>query len=218
MLEIYGSPLSSPANKVCYVASFLQIPYQYHAISLAKGEHRTEEYLKINQYAKVPAINDDGFCLAESNAIIRYLADKHQSNLYPKELQQRALVDQWIDFATQHVMLASSKIMFNTYFYKMANIAQDERSLQDGHLFLNQYLPIVEHQLSKHPYMTGEQITLADIVMLAGLDTAELINIDLTVYSSINNWRKKLMSEKFYQDIHVSYVDTFNKLLSKQAA
>lgn len=217
MLHIYGTPLSSPTNKVRYIANYLHVPYEFHLINLATGEHHNPEYLQINPYGRVPAIDDDGFKLAESNAIIRYLADKNQSNIYPKELKQRALVDQWLDYASMHVMLALGRIMFNTYFYKFANTPQDERSLQDGRKFIAQYLPIIENQLAKHSYITGELFTLADIGLLAALDTAELANVDLHPYASITTWRKKLIQEAFYKDCHESYTTTFNRILEKAA-
>src|SRR5579883_873877 len=94
MLQIYGTPLSSPTNKVRYVANYLGIPYDFHRVNLAAGEQRKPEFMKINPLGKIPAIQDEGFTLAESNAIIRYLATKNNSNLYPTDLQQRALVDQ----------------------------------------------------------------------------------------------------------------------------
>src|SRR5258708_7209015 len=136
MLHIYGFPLSSPTNKICFVANYLQIPYEYHHINLREGEHRTPEYLNINPYGKIPAIDDEGFKLGERNAIICYLASKQKSELYPQDLQRRALVDQWLDFASQHVATATARIMFNLYFYKMAKTPQDERSLEDGRRFI----------------------------------------------------------------------------------
>lgn len=213
MLHIYGSPLSPPTNKVRYLANYLHTPYEFHLVNLATGEHRKSEFLKINLYGKVPALDDDGFKLAESNAIIRYLANKQESILYPHELKPRALVDQWLDFISQHVATASSKILFNTYFYQLAGVAIDERSLQDGHQFLEQYLPIIEKQLINHPYVNGEAMTLADISLLSALDACEVIKINLSLYSHLENWRKNLMKQAFYTDCHESYTATFNKLL-----
>lgn len=212
MLTIYGLPVSSPSNKVRYVANYLKLPYAFHRVNLGNGEHKTPEYLKLNPLGRVPAIDDNGFHLAESNAIIRYLADKQQSDIYPKDLQQRALVDQWIDYASQHVMLALGRIMFNTYFYKFAKAERDERSLQDGRKFINQYLPVVEQQLAKNRYIAGKEFTLADIVMLAALDTCELSDVDLSAYTHITTWRNKLMKEDFYQQCHESYTAAFKQM------
>jgi glutathione S-transferase len=215
MLHIYGSPLSSPTNKVRYVVNYLDVPNEFHIINVGAGEHGKLEFLKINPFGKIPAIDDNGFMLAESNAIIRYLADKQQSVIYPRDLQQRALVDQWIDYASQHIALATSKIMLNTYFYKLFNIEKDERSLQDARHFLGKYIPVVEQQLSYHEYITGKLITLADFALLSALDVCEMSQVDLPSYSHISAWRKKLMSELFYQACHENYAATYNKIMAK---
>lgn len=213
MLTIYGSPLSSPTNKVRYVANYLKLSYEFKFINLGAGDQRQPEYLKINPYGRIPAINDDGFKLAESNAIIRYFADKQNSPIYPKELHQRALVDQWIDYSSQHVLLALSRIMFNTYFYTYAGVEKDERSLQDGRKFIYQYLPVLEDQLKNNTYIAADVLTLADIAMVAALDVVELSGIDLSPYPQLEKWRKKLMAASFYQDCHESYTASFNKII-----
>ncbi len=218
MLHIYGTLLSSPTNKVRYVANYLEIPYEFHSMNLAASEQHKPEFLKINPLGKVPAINDHGFTLAESNAIIRYLANKQQSPLYPQDLQQRALVDQWLDYASMHIMMALSKIAFNTYFYKMINTPIDERSLQDGHKFIASYLPHLESQLTSTPFIAGKTITLADIALLAALDTAEVCHVDLSSFSHLTAWRKKLMGEKFYRDCHESFTTVFKKIVAQREA
>ena len=215
MLHIYGSMLSSPTNKVRYLVNFLQLPYEFHPVNLGAKEHRQPEFLKINPFGRIPAIDDNGFKLAESNAIIRYLAAKSQSTIYPDDLQQRALIDQWIDFSSAHVLLALNKIMFNTYFYKFAGIPQDMHALRDGQQLINQFLPIIENQLTHSTYLLNNTFTVADIAMLAALDVAECCQVDLTAFSHLTEWRKKLMGENFYSSVHSSYADMFNNILSQ---
>lgn len=215
MLQIYGSPLSSPSNKVCYVANYLNIPYELHFVNIGAGDQRKPEFLKINAFGKIPAIDDGGFTMGESNAIIQYLCSKQPSSLYPQDIKQRAVIDSWIEYSSQHVMLATSKIMFNTYFYKIANVAKDERSLQDGRQWLDKYLPVIEQQLTKTPYLAGKEITLADIAMIAALDTCEVTQVDLSAYTHLVAWRKKMMGEAFYTKQHENYAVAFNKMMSK---
>jgi glutathione S-transferase len=217
MLKIYGMPLSSPTNKVRYVANFLEIPFEFTPINLGRGDHKKPEYLKVNPLGRIPAMDDEGFHLGESNAICRYLCDKQQSSLYPQELQQRAIVDQWIDFASQHIMTALGRIMFNTYFYKFTATEKDDRSLQDGRNFINQYLPVIEQQLSKNAFIAGEKMTLADLVMIAALDTCETSHVDLTSFSHLVKWRNKLTKEAFYQKCHENYALVFDKFMTAKA-
>lgn len=215
MLKVYGLALSSPTNKVRFTANYLNIPFEFHHVNLAAGEQRTPEFLAVNPLGRIPCIDDNGFRLAESNAIIRYLADKHQSALYPKELQQRALVDQWMDFAVQHVAIPLSKIMYNMYFYKLMNAAKDERSLQDGHKFLELNLPVIEKQLSQSAYLASAEITLADIVLLASLDMSEAAKVDFSIYPHIAQWRKKLQAQSFYQACFSNYTEAFKEAMAR---
>src|SRR5262249_44808814 len=141
----------------------------------------------------------------ESNAIVKYLADKQNSSLYPKDLRRRALVDQWIDFSTQHIATAVGRVFFNRIIYKVMNAQQDERSLQDGLGFLQQFLPVVDAQLKKSAYLADPEITLADLCLLADLDPAEVCSIDLSPYSNLQRWRDGLRTKDFYQKCFASY-------------
>ncbi len=212
MLMLYSNPLSSPANKIRFLLNYLAIPYEVKIVNIAAGEQRQSDFLKINPYGKIPAIDDNGFKLAESNAILRYLADKHPSSVYPKNLEERAIVEQWLDFAANHIALATSKIMFNTYIYRLlAGATKDERSLQDGRLWLDTYLPVLEQQLTKQAYIAGNHLTIADFSLLAALDVAELLDINLAAYPHLKAWRQKLMAESFYQNCHKSYGAAFKE-------
>jgi glutathione S-transferase len=213
MFLIYGNPLSSPSNKVRFLAHYLHIPYEFKVINLVAGEHKQADFLKVNTYGKIPAIDDNGFKLAESNAILRYLANKHKSNLYPSNLEERALVDQWMDFASGHIALASSKLLFNRYICQLVGIAKDERAMEDGQEWLDRYLPVLEQQLTKHAFLAGSHLTLADFSLLAALDVAEVVDLNLKPFPHLTHWRNKLMQESFYQDCHSSYKDVFDKIL-----
>ncbi len=205
MLTIYGSDLSSPANKVRFVANYLGLKYEYKKIDLGAGEQRKPEILKLNPVGKVPFIDDDGFVLAESGAIIKYLADKVGSSLYPKGLKERALVDQEIDFVTLHVNAALQKIVYNRVFAPRRKIAVDERSLEEGLNFLGRFLPIVEARLAKSAYLAGNTLTLADMTLLSGLDPAEVAGIDLSPYPAIRTWRENLRKQEFYTKCYNQY-------------
>lgn len=216
MLTIYGADLSAPANKVRMAANALGIEYDYVRISIKKGENRTEEYLKIHPAGKVPAINDNGFVLFESDAIIKYLASKEQSSLYPSEYKQQALINQWMDFVSIHVGGAMGRVVFNRVFASFAGVPVDERSLGDGLKFLARFFPVLDQQLSKGPYLAGERFSLADIGLLATMDPAEVSGIDLKDYKHLGNWRKELQQKDFYTRCHASYGEALKKLMAKR--
>ena len=211
MLKVYGSDLSSPANKVRFVANYLGLKFDYIFVNLRQGEQNAPEFLKINPVGKIPAIDDDGFTLFESNAICRYLADKNNSAIYPKALKDRAIVDEWIDFGSLHVSAAVSKVIYNRIFAPMRKVEVDERSIKEGLEFLARFLPVVDAQLAKNKYLTGAQITLADFNMLAGLDPVEVCGIDITSYKNIVKWRNELKKQDFYTKCYKQYGESLKQ-------
>jgi glutathione S-transferase len=205
MLKIYGSDLSSPANKVRFVANYLGLKYDYIFVNLREGAQHKPDFLKVNPVGKIPAIDDDGFTLFESNAICRYLAEKNNSSIYPKGLRERAVVEEWLDFGSMHVGASVSKIVYNRIFAPIRKAEVDERSIKEGLEFLARFLPIVDNQLAKHKCVTGEEITLADFNILAALDPAEIAAIDITQYKNIVRWRNELKKQEFYTKCYKEY-------------
>lgn len=205
MLKVYGADLSSPALKVRYVANALEIPYEYQRVNVMGGENRTEAFLKLHPAAKIPVIDDDGFVLFESNAIIRYLADKSGSQFYPKDLKKRAIVDQWIDFTSLHVGMALNKVFYNRVIVHRIGGEVDETSLKEGLKFLDRFLPVVNNQLNKGKYLAGNELTLADFNLLAVLDPSEASGVDLKPYAAVSKWRDELRKQDFYQKVHKVY-------------
>ncbi|MCK5082385.1 MAG: glutathione S-transferase family protein [Candidatus Omnitrophica bacterium] len=216
MLKIYGADLSAPANKVRMTAHVLGIEYDYIRISIKEGENRAEEYLKMHPAGKVPVINDDGFILFESDAIIKYLTVKSKSSLYPSEQKQQAVVDQWMDFVSIHIAGAMGRVVFNRVFASFARVPVDERSLRDGLKFLNRFLPVVDRQLAKAEYFAGEEFSLADIGLLAMMDPAEVAEVDLASYEYLTKWRNGLHKKDFYTRCHSSYEEALKKLMAKR--
>lgn len=205
MLKLYGADLSAPSNKVRMVANKLGIEYEYVLVELRNKQHQEQWFLDINPVGKIPVIDDEGFILFESDAIIKYLAQKEKSDLYPSELKKRALIDQWMDFTNIHIGGAMSKVLFNRIFAKFAHVEQDERSLQEGLNFLHRFLPVVDNQLKTNLYLAGEIFSLADISLLATLDPAEVGGVKIDEHSNVSRWRRSLKSEEFYLKCHEEY-------------
>lgn len=207
MIKLYGFDISQPCNKVRYVANELGIDYDYIIINPLQGEHQSEEHLKRHPAGKIPVITDGDFILFESNAIIKYLADKVNSSLYPKDLKQRAIIDQWMDFTSIHVANGVNKVFGNRIIFPKIGIDLDERSLQDGLDFLDRFLPLLDIQLKNNKYLAGDKLTLADFCLIAHIDPLEISQVDITSYPHLKAYQKKLMAEDFYQKCFASYTD-----------
>ena len=205
MLTIYGSDLSGPAIKVRLTASFLGLDYKWHLVNLREGEQKKEWFVKINPVGKVPAIDDDGFYMFESNSICRYLCDKNNSTLYPKDVKKRAIIDQWIDYVSFHIGANFIPVMYNRIFAPLRGMPVNEKAITDGLEFLKQYFPIVEKQLQEHKYIASQEISLADIILFSILEPAELTQVDLGAYPKLSAWRSELKKQSFYTSCYKEY-------------
>lgn len=96
MLRILGRITSINARKVLWAADEMGLQYEHEVWGRPHRDPKVPEFLKMNPNGLVPVIIDDGFVLWESNAILRYLADKTGSDLLPADARERAVVDQWL--------------------------------------------------------------------------------------------------------------------------
>ena len=205
MLKIFHAPLSSASNRVRFCAEAIGLEYEAIAVDLHLGEQRSESYLAINPFGKVPAIDDDGFYLFESNAIMKYLCRKHGSQLYPRDRDGQALVDQWCDFAVSLLGPAYGRVVFNRLLAPATGARVDEASLADGLRFIRRYLPVIDEHLAHNAYFARPSLTVADIAVLATLDPSEACDVELSAYPALQKWREQLRSAPFYRAVHSYY-------------
>ncbi|HSG32695.1 MAG TPA: glutathione S-transferase family protein [Thermodesulfobacteriota bacterium] len=158
-------------------------------------------------------MDDDGFILFESSAISKYLADKHDSKYYPKELRRRALLDQWIDFCNIHVHNSLVRVFFNKVIAPAQGFDVDERSSEFGEKMLASYFPVLDAELGKNEYLAGNKMTIADINLLSILEPAEISGIDLSKYENLYKYTTGLRKQDFYTKCHSDYRDVLAKIM-----
>ncbi len=125
-LRFYTFDLCPFCRPIKYFFKANNIPHDEKQIDLFKGEHKTEEYKKINPFQRVPAIDDDGYILFESSTLIRYLANSQPvaDHWYPKPPKERAIVDLFFDWYSGNV---GNLFKFNlTKLGYVKNITLDE--------------------------------------------------------------------------------------------
>ena len=185
-MKLYGHTWSNAARRVQMLCEELAIPYTYETVDLLNGKQYTPEFQKLNPNSKVPAIDDDGFMLWESQAIMRYLADKHKAHSwYPAEPKARARVEQWLDWNQTRLGQEAAKIMFNTHF---AGDKRNDNAIEDAKKWLEKILPVLEDELKQHSYLGGNQPNLADIAVTTNLAYLEMCQHDLSPYPTVTRW------------------------------
>ena len=101
MLKIYGRPNSINVRKVLWLCEEIGLPYERSDWGRDFRPTTEPEFTEVSIYGVVPVVDDDGFILRESNTIVRYLCAKHgRADLYPSDLKNRAIVEQWMDYAS----------------------------------------------------------------------------------------------------------------------
>ena len=218
MIKLYGIPVSNNVNKIRYCLNYLNLPYEWIQTNPMTGDTQSENFLKINPIGKIPALEDDGFPIFESNAIIKYLASKQNSSIYPQDLKQRVVVDEWIDFVSIHIGGAITRVLFNRVMAPMLGKEVDQNSLKTGLEFLAKYLPICDKQLAQNKYLTGSNFTLADINLLAVIDPCEMIGVSLSAYPNLTKWRNELKAQNFYQKCFKAYGQFVQEMMSAKAS
>ena len=176
MLKIYGRANSINVRKVLWVAG--EIGLEYNREDWGRGYRPTSEaeFKRINPFEVVPAIDDDGFTLRESNTIVRYLATKHgRSDLFPADTKSRFRIEAWMDWASQDLYTDIRPIVmariFNVPEYQDEDI---QRKAING---WTRMMEMIEQYFAEGgPYLMGDAFTIADIP--AGLVVNRWFSID----------------------------------------
>lgn len=185
-MKLYGNSFSSYARRVQMLCEELGAPYTYQTVDLMQGEQSAPAFLALNPNGKVPAIDDDGFVLWESHAIMRYLADKHKAKQwYPVEPKARAQVEAWLDWNHTRLGPEAGKIAFHTLILKDQG---DPARIADGKKWLEKIFPVMEATLQKQPYLCGAQPTLPDLAAATSMAYLEMCQYDLSPYPAVVKW------------------------------
>jgi glutathione S-transferase len=177
MLKVYGRANSINVRKVLWMLGELGLPYERE--DWGRGFRPTSDpvFRAVNPVGVVPVIDDDtpgsasgacpgsgsGACfrLRESNTIVRYLADKHgRADLYPKDLQQRATVESWMDWAATELAEGMRPVFHGLVVKNPAFVGQVEGAAK---MWGAQMRVLDDHLAGNGPYVTGRAFTIADI-------------------------------------------------------
>jgi glutathione S-transferase len=182
-MKIYGDSNSGNCLKVKWVCDRLALPYSWIEIDIMKGESRTPQLLKLSGAGRVPTIEfDDGRALAQSNAIIRYLAQG--SDLIPADGFAAAKMDEWLFWEqySHEPTIAVCRFQMR-YLGKSASDLDSER-VKRGYAALAR----MEHQLAATRFLIGDSFSLADVSLLAYTRLAHEGGFHLDGYAALRRW------------------------------
>jgi glutathione S-transferase len=163
-IKIWGRANSGNVKKVLVVADELGVPYERIDAGLAFGVVDTPEYRKLNPNGRVPTIEDGDYVLWESHAICRYLAMQYGGEaIYPRDPKARASIDRWMDWLLAVLVPVDVPVFWGTI--RTPPEKQDRAAIAENVKKLSAAFQILEERLADRPYLEGEQVTLADLLL-----------------------------------------------------
>jgi len=182
-MKIHGDGISGNCLKVKWVCDRLALPYIWVDVDILKQETRTPEFLTLNSAGQVPTVEfDDGRTLAQSNAIIRYLA--RGSALIPADAFAAAKMDEWLfwEQCSHEPYIVVCRFQMR-YLGKGASELDPDR-VRRGYAALDR----MEQHLARTRFLVGDAVSLADVALLAYTRLAHEGGFDLARYPSIRRW------------------------------
>lgn len=196
MLTIWGRINSHNVKKVVWLAEEIGLPHQ--RIDMGGQFGFTDAYLAANPNRLIPTIDDDGFVLWESNAILRYLADRYGPEFQPVDAQKRAAADKWMDW--QFSFADAQRNAFIGLVRKKPE-ERDENAIAASASAAGKMVAILEAELERQPWLSGEQFGIGDIPMGVYIHTWLTLPIERAERPAVKDWYARLRQREAFDRI-----------------
>nr|QCQ05480.1 glutathione S-transferase class phi [Pteris vittata] len=166
-ITVHGQATSSCTSRVLTTLFEKDVSdFQLLHVDLSSGAHKQPDYLALQPFGVIPVVQDGDLLIFESRAIIRYLALKYEdqgSPLYGRTLEERALVEQWLEVESQNFHVAASALVYQLSSRAKKGLPPDADVVKANIEKLEATLDIYEKRLSKSSFLAGDFFSLADL-------------------------------------------------------
>ncbi|KAK8287841.1 hypothetical protein V6Z12_D07G084400 [Gossypium hirsutum] len=172
VVKVYGPIKAACPQRVLACLLEKEVEFQIVHVDLEAGDHKKPDFLLRQPFGQVPAIEDGDFKLFESRAIIRYYAAKYEkqgTNLLGNSLEERAMVDQWLEVEAHNFNDLVYTLVFQLLILPRMGKQGDTALVLSCQQKLEKVLDIYEKRLSTTAYLAGDSFTLADLSHLPAL-------------------------------------------------
>lgn len=213
MLQFYYDLLSQPSRALYIFLKLNKIPFEGNVIKLGRMEHKKSCFKEINRFQLAPCIVDDGFKLSETVAIFRYLVASNPTvadHWYPKDLQQRAKVDEYLEWQHNNTRISCTGFVRVKYMEPLTSwsgpspdkIAEKQKKMEET-------LDLLENTWLKDQtkdFLASKEISFADLLAVSELETVKSADYDpFQGRPNLTKWHA-LVREKtnpVYDEAHV---------------
>ena len=194
-MRLHTSPRSPHARRVAMAIHELGLDSDIKVLDFGKGEHKEGAYLAHNPNGKVPTLEDNGFWLWESNAILCYLADKKpEKNLYPTETRARADVNRWLFWESSHMGAACAGLTAERVVKPMLMKTPGDPALVAYHeANYKRYAAVLNGQLEGKQWVTGH-FSIADLSLASAFTYAAPAQLSTESFRHLHAWLERMQS------------------------
>ncbi|NQE50086.1 glutathione S-transferase family protein [Herbaspirillum rubrisubalbicans] len=187
-MKIHHHPLSGHAHRVVLFASLLGLQAELVEVDLMAGQHKQPAFLALNPFGQVPVLEDDGVVVADSNAILVYLAKKAgRRDWLPEDAQGAAAVQRWLSVAAGEIAFGPGAARLVTLFGAAFN---QQEVIQRAHLLLGR----MEQHLAQRDWLAADHPTIADVAVYSYLASAPEGNVDLSAYPAVQRLLQRIQA------------------------
>lgn len=191
MIRLHYHPLSTYSRRVLIALDEKGIEHELVTVDMAARKHRDPAYLAFNPYGRVPALEEDGFVLYESTAILNYLeATRPEPALAPSDPRLRAMVDMHMKLCDLQMAQPTGVIIFPKRF--LPRERWDGAAMARARDEIDRHLQVLERQLGDRDYLVGERYSLAEVCYTPFVQFLPLIEVDAP--PAVAAWVERLLA------------------------
>ncbi len=182
-MKLYGIPLSGHTHRAQLFLNLLNLPYEYVTVDLASAEHKKAPFLSMNAFGEIPVLQDGAVTLADSNAILVYLATKYDDSgrWLPRDPVGAAHVQRWLS-------VAAGKIAGGPATARLVTVFNAPRDHEAAKTMAVRLFDVMERELQGRRWLVGEHATIADIACYSYIAHAPEGGVSLKPYPHICAW------------------------------
>lgn len=185
-MKLHHHPLSGHAHRAVLFLSLLGVKAELVEVDLAKGAHKTPEFLKLNPFGQVPVLEDGDGVVTDSNAILVYVATKlGRKDWLPDEARAAAQVQKWLSVAAGEIAYGPAAARLITVF---GADFRPEEVVGRAHRILK----LIDTELATHRFIVGDRPTIADVALYSYIVNAPEGNVDLQPYPDVRHWLARI--------------------------
>jgi glutathione S-transferase len=206
-MKIYYHPASTTSRPLMLFAAESGIDVDFQVVDLFTGEHYKPPFEAINPNHLVPVLEDGDLRLTESSAILKYLADKINSPAYPKDLRQRARVNERMDWInTQVCRDFAYGFVYPQVFpgHKRPSAEVQAATLAWAKERSATWMKVLDTHIlgPKNAYLCGDQITIADYFGASFIALGDVIRCDYSAYPNVQRWLGRMKQLKSWNKVN----------------